>query len=349
MGSKIERRGKKGIFWYYGYFNGRAFRESLGTSNQRVAEREQRIRDAKYQDPSTRPTRKINPLCEDFWKQYEEWAQQNRRSRTIETQKRYWDVLVEFTGAKRMRDFRRADFERMKAERHKLGKSGWSKQTVNNALKDYQAIWNRGILEGWITGENPISTIERFTITRKKPTFHTKEELDRLIETAQGMGNRELTWAIILMGYAGLRRNEMANLRWEHLDFNKTAPIIKIRDSHDFRIKTSEERDIPMHTRIFEALSPHRKPEGYVLDSGRKSGGKHRYRYDPQRTLREALEKAGLSQDDPFQRLRRTFGCMLVQRNVSIFKVAKWMGHSVKVCERHYAGLLQHDPDIDRI
>lgn len=349
MASRIEQRGKRGTWWYLGFYNGRKYRESLKTTSKAVAEREQRIRDAKYQDPAVRPVHKINPTCEAFWSLYAEWARYNRRARTLETQKHFWDVLVAFTGAKRMNEFRRADFERLKVERKRIVANGWSEQTVNNALKDYQAIWNRGLAEGWIVAENPVVSIERFTITRKKPTFHTKEQLDLLIETAEGMKNRDLVWSILLMGYAGLRRGEMASLRWEHLDFNKTAPIIKIRDSHDFRIKTSEERDIPMHGRIYEALHPHRRDEGYVLDSGRKSAGKNRYRYDPQRSLREALDKAGLPDDDPFQRLRRTFGSMLVQRNVSIFKVASWMGHSVRVCERHYAGLSRHDPDIDLI
>ena len=349
MGSRIEQRGKKGTWWYVGFYNGRVYRESLKTTSRPAAEREQRLRDVRYSDPSTRPPKKLNPEVGDFWASYEAWARENRRSRTIETQRRFWEVLVEFTGAERMNEIRRGDFERLKTARKRLGTHGWSEQTVNNALKDYQAIWNRGIREGWISGGNPVIDVERFTITTRKPTFHTREALERLVEVAEGMHNRDLSWAILLMGYAGLRRNEMASLRWEHMDFTEQAPVIKIRDSYDFRVKTAEERDIPMHRRIFEALYPHRKDDGYILGGGRRSAGKHRYRYDPQRSLREALDLAGLPKADPFQRLRRTFGSILVQQGVSIFKVARWMGHSVRVCERHYAGLLQHDPDIDLI
>ena len=40
---------------------------------------------------------------------------------------------------------------------------------------------------------------------------------------------------------------------------------------------------------------------------------------------------------------------MLAQRGVSLFKVAQWMGHSVKVCQEHYASLQDYDVEIDRI
>jgi hypothetical protein len=40
---------------------------------------------------------------------------------------------------------------------------------------------------------------------------------------------------------------------------------------------------------------------------------------------------------------------MLGQRGVSFFKVAQRMGHSVQVCQEHYASFQDYDVDIDRI
>ena len=318
MGSKIEQRGKKGTWWYIGHFNGRQFRESLKTTDKHVAKREQRLRDVRYSDPATQPTRKRNPSVEEFWALYSDWAGRNRRPHTLKIQAMFWKEFMRFTGAERM------------------GRSGWSRQTVNNCLKDNKAIWNRGIREGWLSGPNPVVTVERFDIPRRKPTFHTEEELLRLLEVAEGKG-RNLYWAVLLMGWAGLRKNEMVHLRWDNLDFNPNAPIIRIRATDDFHIKTNEERDVPMHRRIYDALRPHANEEGYVFESGQPSEGKHRYRFDPRRSLRHALKEAGLGAEDPFQKLRRTFGSLLAQRGVSLFKIAKWMGHGVQVCEKHYA------------
>ncbi|MCP4646075.1 MAG: tyrosine-type recombinase/integrase, partial [bacterium] len=158
-----------------------------------------------------------------------------------------------------------------------------------------------------------------------------------------------LHWAILLMGYGGLRRAEMACQRWENLVFDEAAPVIRIRASDDFRIKTDDERDVPMHRRIVAALGPHRKAEGYVLETDHDNGGKWRYRFECVKALQTALGEAELTDRDPFQRLRRTFGSMLVQNGVAIFKAAQWLGHSVRVCERHYAGLTSGDKDINRI
>ena len=207
-------------------------------------------------------------------------------------------------------------------------------------------MYNRATAEGWYTGENPAKGVERYKLPKKQPTFHTEDDLCRLAEVAATRG-RHVEWTVSLLGWAGLRRNELVNLRWENLDFDPEKPVIKIRGSETFHVKTGEERDIPMNARIKRVLLPHRKAEGFVFESKRPSQGKSRYRFDCQRGLMSALEEVGLTTKEPFQMLRRTFGSILVQHGVSIFKVARWMGHSVKVCEKHYAGLLTYDPEID--
>ena len=45
--------------------------------------------------------------------------------------------------------------------------------------------------------------------------------------------------------------------------------------------------------------------------------------------------------------MRHTFASLLVQENTSIFKVAQWMGDTVRVAEKHYAHLLPKDDDIE--
>ena len=58
-----------------------------------------------------------------------------------------------------MGDIRRTDVEAFKYHMLSTAKDPEAqekrKQSINNALKDIQAIWNRGLKEGWITGDNP--------------------------------------------------------------------------------------------------------------------------------------------------------------------------------------------------
>jgi integrase len=50
-----------------------------------------------------------------------------------------------------------------------------------------------------------------------------------------------------------------------------------------------------------------------------------------------------------FTLLRHTRASWWVQAGVPLAKVAKWMGHSINICARHYAGLQPgYDTDCER-
>jgi integrase len=195
------------------------------------------------------------------------------------------------------------------------------------------------------TGENPCIGVERYKITRTMPEFHTEEELNALRRAAVNHG---IEWVVLLGGWAGLRRGEIVNARWEWFDFNIDKPTIRIKAFGGFTIKDSEERVVPMSRQIYDALSATRKTSGYVFKPDKPSVGHARYRYDPKKALLSSLKDAGLTTKNPFQRLRMTFGSIHVQRGKNIFTVSKWLGHSsVQVTERHYIGIQAYDSDID--
>jgi hypothetical protein len=56
---------------------------------------------------------------------------------------------------------------------------------------------------------------------------------------------------------------------------------------------------------------------------------------------------AKLRIDCTFHDLRRTFASLKVSPEVSIYKVAKWAGHRVEVCEGHYGHLIPCDDEIE--
>ena len=61
---------------------------------------------------------------------------------------------------------------------------GNSEQTVNNHLKDLQALYNRAAKMGFFTGANPVIGVERYKVTKQLVTFHTEEQLLRLLDVA---------------------------------------------------------------------------------------------------------------------------------------------------------------------
>lgn len=339
--ASIFKRGK--TWWISYYANGRQYRESLKTTNKKIAEREKQAREAKLLDPHRQAPVDINPTIADFWKRYEEWAKQHKQPRSHERTALSWRHLVDMAEPVRLGDITRDTIEDFKRKRLK---DKAKPQTINNDVKDVQAIIGRAIKEGWYTGANPVVGVERFKIQRKMPEFHTEEELTRLLECAEKK-NRNALWVVLLGGWAGLRRNEIIHAKWDWFVFDSDAPTIHVKGDEDFHVKDHEDRIIPMSQRIRDVLEPH-AGEGYLFETAPWTEGKHHYRFDPKKSLMAALKDAGLTEKAPFQRLRHTFGSMLVQKGVGIFKVSKWMGHSsVSVTERHYAGIEAYDPEID--
>jgi len=173
------------------------------------------------------------------------------------------------------------------------------------------SIFEEAITIGHYTGENPVKRVHRYKLTKKTPEFHTEEELNTLLEASKAHG---VEWVVLLGGWAGLRKAEIVNARWEWFEFDSDKSLIQVKASHGPTIKDSEECAIPMNRLIHEALLPHRRPEGYLFEAKRHSAGFHRYRYEPKKSLAASLEDAGLTTKNPYQRLRMTFGSIHVQR-----------------------------------
>jgi integrase len=104
-----------------------------------------------------------------------------------------------------------------------------------------------------------------------------------------------------------------------------------------------------MARRIYDELRPFHIPYGFLF-TPRQSEHTNRYRFDPKRALLMSLDAAELGTDAPFQKLRHTFGSILAQQGVSIYKIAEWMGHeSVSTTRRHYAALQAYDAEIEAL
>ena len=334
------------VWWVSYYHNGKQVRKSLKTSNKRIAEREKQALESKLLEPHSMVPKEKNPSVEHFWAMYLEHAQTQFRPTTIEIQSYFWKQLMEFTGAKNLGDIKQSDIIRFKSW---MKKKGSSVQTINNALKDIRAIYNKAIKFGWYTGKEPTTGVERFKIARKMPEFHTTEELNRMLEEAK-KHSRSMTWVVLLGAWAGFRKSEIGFARWEWFDFNQEQPIIHIKAYPGFQLKDNEDRSIPMHQKIWDALYPHRQKSGYIFNEEISYSGTYQYRYDPKKSLITILGNAGLTTKNPYQRLRQSFGSALAANGISIFKISKWMGHSsVQVTERHYAGLQAFDDDINKM
>ncbi len=337
--ASIFKRGK--TWWISYYVRDTHVRRSLKTGNKRLAERERQAIEAKLLDPHFEAPRQRNPRVDVFWEDYLTWATDHKREGSVERTTIFWDQLIEFTGATRVGDLAAKDIEAFKRWRKKAGNS---EQTINNGLRELKAVFNRGKKLGISSGRNPVDGVEPYPTSQKQPDFHTKEELDRLLEAA-AQQRRELEWTVLLGGWAGLRKAEIANCRWEWFDWE--GKLLHIPSDKEFSLKSHRGRSVPLNDKLVTALQPHAQESGYLFESGLTNRGKSHYRYSPRKAFNTVRKAASLEWVTPHT-LRHTFGTQLGRANVSPLLIKEWMGHQdIKVTMR-YAHVQGYSPDINR-
>ncbi len=123
----------------------------------------------------------------------------------------------------------------------------------------------------------------------------------------------------------GARRNELANLRWDDVDFKWMSITI-----HD---KVEGERTIPLPPYVAALLSPLPRINQWVFASPKAKSGRIE---EPRRTHNLCLEKAGIGQLT-VHGLRRSFGTLSEWVECPVGVVAQIMGHKPSaIAEKHY-------------
>jgi integrase len=340
---------KRGKVWHWRYrVDGEQRSQSLKVTSLSEAKRLRQAFIAEYNENPDIFRVEENPSVEDFWEAFESWSRDHKAESTIGYEHRAWWQLVKCARAKKVGDIKRNHVEKLKAQLKRKGASGRPLKdgTINHFLRHLKAIFNQGIELGYFTGVNPVNGVKLYKIPRKNPDYLNQEEIAALLDVAKEH-SVNLYRVFVLGIYSGMRKNEIVNARWEWFDFERK--LIHIQSTEAFKIKDFEDRDLPMSAKIHKALFPHSEREGYLFHSGRASQGKSKYRYDPVPSVRKIAKTAGVPRAN-FLLMRHTFGSQHAIAGTSIYKIAKWMGHSsVDVTARHYAGLQDYDEDIDRI
>lgn len=225
-----------------------------------------------------------------------------------------------------------------------------SKSSAQSYLATSSALWGKLKKEGKV-GNNPWTKIKRTKTVRKGGRhFLTRKQRDEMISKA----TEPLKTCLMLGFFCGFRRREIVEVRRDWLDFaHNTVLVLKaegkrVRDGEKpYPIKDSDEREIPMHTRLKKHLLPKCKkldPLDFVV-LPRCKFGKSVYRYDLRAPFEKLVKQLKLHKTT-IQTMRRTFASLLVQSGHSLTEVAYWLGDDDKTVRRHYAYLDPRRSDI---
>ncbi len=138
-------------------------------------------------------------------------------------------------------------------------------KTVNGFLTVIKAFFNEEVLKDHII-KNPMRHINNLRVEKSKPEYYTEEEL-KLFFNQQMDAAYRLAFRGLL--YTGMRIDELANIHWSDVDFEKR--LIKVVRKPGFNPKTSNsERSIPIAQALYDDLIvelQNKKSDTYVFTS----------------------------------------------------------------------------------
>lgn len=136
---------------------------------------------------------------------------------------------------------------------------------------------------------------------------------------------------------------------------NGSLSVTTLPDFGEFGSCKTGPRVVPVCRELRELVEGRLPPEGWLFPSVPPTGGgKQVFPFMSRGLLERGLlrlrRKLGMADDITWIVLRHTRASHWLQGGVSIYKVADWLGHTVKTCEEFYGSLADgYDPDCERM
>jgi integrase len=250
-----------------------------------------------------------------------EWAEANKRRRTVRTYRQCLEALARSFAGKRLSAISAFDVERHKRGRIEAG----VRVMVNRELEVLRALYNRCREWGKYEGDNPVRTVKPLRESEGRLRFLEPDEEARLLAAA-----KDPLRSIILAGiYAGLRiESEALTLRPADVDFR--TGVLTVQSAY---AKSGRTRRVPMNAILRAALAALSATGAAIFAQPDGS---------PYRSIRTAFQtacrRAGLAGITPHV-LRHTFASRLVMAGVNLRAVQELGGWSSLDLVQRYAHL----------
>jgi integrase len=299
----LWKRGR--LYWTYVWMNGIRHAKSTGTANLRQATMiDQRFREElnlrRNQIIEPTPNMTFGELALRFLADGDHKAWHVDRLKVLLP---YWSKV----SIGRIHKSMVVDYRRQRHAAKRL-----TDTTINRDLEALRHILFWAVDEGLLL-TNPFVRLRLVPERRKPRAVVSLEEEAKVIAAAAP----HLRPIIITALDTGMRRGELLNQRWEHVDFNRRLLFVS-------RSKTAggEGREIPLTERIHSLLLATRKPEGLLFT----------FKGKPIRIVKTAwkaaIRRAGIRYYR-FHDLRHTFNTRLMEAGVMQEIRKALMGHSL--------------------
>lgn len=341
MASVYRKPGTNQIFKIAYRLNGKRYVRSLGTRDPKMARLLKKEWEVKLGKNQVRQTgiRPVDAYLEEY--------RQDTTYRTKTTNSREMSIVRRFialTGKKTINSMSREEVARFMERYEKL-----APKSHNEALQALRRFFRPAVQREYIL-KNPVDGFHRRRVPQTLPKFFTDEEYSKMEKAAELLNIYPF---LVTARYTGLRLRELLNLEWEDFDWERKLLRVINKPQFGHTVKNYQVRIVPICDELREKLGPFIKKDGLCFPTYGRWRRNQRYLTDgPKRQLRRLYDEAGIPRDrkGPFHRLRHTFASRLVQNNVPIYKVSKWLGHSSVTVTEIYAKFAPvYDEDIEKL
>ncbi len=344
----VFRRGK--FYWIRYTLDGKQRRESLCTRSEKVAKMKLRqyevaLDSGTFQSPS-------KTFLETFLTEHTNYLKGIRPKKSWVNEKNRIECFFKLTGVAKLEQLTAATIaghlERLAA---RSPAKAWRPATYNRyrealvALFDY-AIERFAFVSKDPKHPNPARGLRRRKVPKPEIVYLNDDEIVALLDALKAHAQVQAMVATLI--FAGLRREACLWLRKRDVDLDaRTIRVCSKEDDGElWTPKTNADRNVPVSSDLMRFLGSYEpredslwffpSPEGRRWDADNFSHELSRIqrKYDLGRTVGEELRPYGCNI------FRHTFATRLVARGKSLSQVARLMGNSVPICERHYAAFV---------
>ena len=293
-----------GVYWSYVYIDGIRHAKSTGTGNIRKATLiDQRFKEElnlkRHHIVQLNPDMTVGQLSAEFIAKGEPRPWHIDRLKLLLP---YWaDIAIGSIQKSMASDYRR----RRHAEKHV------SDTTINRDLEAFRHIFFWAVEEGYLLA-NPLARLRLVPERRKPRAILSREDEQKLLAAAAPHLREIVTMSL----ETGMRRGEILNQRWEHVDFDRKLLFVT-------RSKTAggEGREIPLTKEVYSLLLSRRRADGLVFTF-------HNQPIKAIKTAWKAAIRRAAIRYCRFHDLRHTFNTRLMEAGVIQDVRKALMGHS---------------------
>lgn len=309
--SSIRKRGKT---WFLDVRIGeQRIRQSLGTSDKRVAAIKAKIRERELRGPAVYQ----RSTLEDFQKEYLLWAEPLKSPETVSVERNTLDRFRKAVSVKHLDEVTVKIADEFTSNIAREVKP----VTVNFYVRTLRAIFAVALKWKYISS-NPFREVKLPAFELPVPRILSKKELSNIFEVARKDYPRYFHLIQFYL-FTGLRRSEALRLEWNDVNDQRNFLIVK-------RTKGKRVRHVPLLPQTIQILQFRR---------GRSHPFSEFKADDVTKTYREIAKAAGVK-DTSLHDLRRSFSSYLTELGVPPAFVQQWLGHAdFKTTDEYYLNL----------